>query len=458
MPMDRRRFLKLVGGLTGLALLAPWDLLEWFDLDARAAGVPLPQYYRVRPPILVTDFSSTTGMTITQGTGAVALDTDQTKVRTGTASLKIQQAASASSALVDLDCRNAVFGGSGSEGFLSATDHLWHLRCFVDVPNNQNNLSFFPSNTAGGFVDYWTQNVMGTQISTMRPGYWWDRVEGRPDWTIGEGSPSWNTPIRTLRIRPNANANGALTTWCDALYRGGYARPQILFVFDDSNVEQYTIAKPILDAYGIKSTFYLIADPISRNVGGSMTEAQTAQLYAEGHDLAFHQWTNGYNNYAELTSAQLAEECDQWIAYAGKMGWTRAMHHLAYPQGVTNSSIIQTVQSKGFETARGTLRLHQQHLLGLDNPYDVRGWMWASADGTAGAIAWMNNAVKYGCSLPLGFHQFHATVSSGAQISATDFTTICAYAKLLERAGLADLAVVSQWKQGIDAVARPVRP
>jgi len=35
----------------------------------------LPQNYVIRQPTLVTDFSSTTGMTLTQGTGSVALDT-----------------------------------------------------------------------------------------------------------------------------------------------------------------------------------------------------------------------------------------------------------------------------------------------------------------------------------------------------------------------------------------------
>jgi hypothetical protein len=34
--------------------------------------------YVIRQPTLVTDFSATTGMTLTQGTGSVALDTTST--------------------------------------------------------------------------------------------------------------------------------------------------------------------------------------------------------------------------------------------------------------------------------------------------------------------------------------------------------------------------------------------
>jgi hypothetical protein len=190
--------------------------------------------YVERPPTLVTDFSTTTGMTLTQGTGSVALDATSDYVRTGTKSLKIVQLASASSALVDLDMRNTAFGGTGSEGPSAAADNLWHLRCFVDNPANQLNLSFFVSNTAGGFADYFTQTVMGPALVSV-PNRWWDRVESRKDWSVAAGTPSWTTPVRTIRIRPGANANGTLTTWLDALYRGGYARPKVVITFDDSS-------------------------------------------------------------------------------------------------------------------------------------------------------------------------------------------------------------------------------
>ena len=48
------------------------------------AGMP----YVLRAPTLITDFSATTGMTLTQGTGSVALDTDATKRTVGSACSK----------------------------------------------------------------------------------------------------------------------------------------------------------------------------------------------------------------------------------------------------------------------------------------------------------------------------------------------------------------------------------
>lgn len=413
--------------------------------------MPAPLNYVLRPPVLVTDFSTTTGMTLTQGTGSVALDADPTYIRTGSNSLKIVQQPSASSALVDLDTRNAALGGTGAEGFSAVADNLWHLRSFVDTPANQNTLSLFISN-AVGFADYFAANELPSQLSTLRTSNWWDRVENRKDWVVGGGVPNWSNPIRTIRIRPTTNANGVLTTWLDALYRGGYARPKILITFDDSNDQQYNRAKPILDQFGLKGTFYCIGDPIARNVAGSLSVAQASTLYNEGHDLAFHQWLNTYNNYTELTSQQLDDEVTNWFNFATSNGWFRAMTDLAYPQGNNTAAIRVQLGQRGFQSGRTTLRSLQSHILGVDDMLDIRGYSWDAVDGTAGPIGWMNDAVSYGSTIFIAFHQHHATVSTGAQISDADFSTIMAHAARLHYGNLADVVTVSQWREGLGGV------
>ncbi len=414
--------------------------------------MPAPLNYVLRPPVLVTDFSTTTGMTLTQGTGSVALDADPTYIRTGSNSLKIVQQPSSFSALVDLDCRNAALGGTGAEGFSAVADNLWHLRSFVDTPANQSTLSLFISN-AVGFADYFAANALPTQLSASRTSHWWDRVENRKDWVVGGGAPNWSNPIRTIRIRPQANANGVLTTWLDALYRGGYARPKILITFDDSNDQQYNHAKPILDQFGLKGTFYCIGKPISENVSGSLTEAMADTLYADGHDLAFHQWQNGvYDNFSQITSAALQAEIDQWLSYSSRMGWDRARLDMAYPQGNNTAAIRAQLGQRGFQSGRTTLRLLQSHILGVDDMLDIRGYSWDASDGTAGPIGWMNDAVSYGSTIFIAFHQHHATVSTGAQISDADFSTIMAHAARLHYGNLADVVTVSQWREGLGGV------
>lgn len=403
--------------------------------------------YVIHAPTLITDFSSTTGMNLTQGTGSVALDSTAQYVRTGTQSLKIVQLASASSALVDIDMRNAAFGGNGSTGPTYSTKNLWHLRCFVDTPANQNNLSFFVSNGTT-FANYFVSQKMGPQISSSFTNHWWDRPENRKDWATGGGAPAWTSDIKTIRIRPNANANGTLTTWLDALYVGGYARPKILITFDDSNDTQYDYAKPILDEYGIKGTFYAIGKPMSAGTAGSLTTAQADELYEDGHDIAFHAWSNDYDNYSQLTSAELRTEIEHWRNFANAQDWDRAMFHLAYPQGNNSAAIRSVISGEGFLTARGTIRLLQSHLLGLDNPHHLRAYSWGAADGTAGPIAWMNDAVNYGSTIFIAFHIHDPDTSTGQQISNADFETIIRHAHKLQAGNLADVVTVSQWYKG----------
>lgn len=405
--------------------------------------------YVLRTPTLVTDFSNTTGMTLTQGTGSVALDTDQTYVRTGTKSLKIVQLASASSALVDLDCRTTALGGTGSEGFSAVADNLWHLRCYVDTPANQNNLSFFVSNTAGGFTNYFTQNVMGPQISSLT-NRWWDRVENRKDWTTGGGSPSWATPVRTIRIRPNANANGTLTTWLDALYRGGYARPKVVITFDDSSDGQYTIAKSVLDTYGFKATFYVIGSNVQSSTAGAISQVQADTLYAQGHDIGYHAWTNNdHNNYASLTTSELMASHNAWLAYASNRYPRSFMHH-AMPTGADSATVQASVKAAGFFSGRGTRRLIQNHLFGIDDMYNLRCYSLDFTTDTTNTIAAMSNtAITYGSTLFLNFHTLHATTTTGQQVSLADFTTIMGDLYRKKAGGLLDVVTVSEWYNGL---------
>lgn len=461
--LNRRALFKTIAavGLVEASRNLPWSLFERLGFTAKdwiAEAVTLTQNYKIRAPILVNDFSSSTGMTLTQGTGTVALETDLTYVRTGTKSLKIKQLASASSALVDLDCRTTAMGGTGAEGFSAAADNLWHLRCFIDTPNNQNNLSFFVSNTAGGFTDYFTQNVMGPQISSSLTGRWWDRVENRKDWTTGGGSPAWATPVRTIRIRPNANANGALTTWIDAVYRGGYARPHVIICFDDSSAEQYTLAKPVLDTFGLKGTFYCIGQNIANNTAGAISQAQADTLYAAGHDIAYHAWTNNdHNNYASLNAQDLQLSHANFQDWARARGYERSRFHHAMPNGTTTSLVTAVMQANGTLTGRGTLRLIQNHVLGLDDRFNLRAYSWAAADSTSGPLAWFQSCIAYGSTLFLVFHTIHATTSTGSQISVADFTTIMNNLAMLQRANLLDVSTVSSWYTGLSSgrVKRP---
>jgi peptidoglycan/xylan/chitin deacetylase (PgdA/CDA1 family) len=61
----------------------------------------------------------------------------------------------------------------------------------------------------------------------------------------------------------------------------------VILNFDDSLRSQHTNAKPILDKYGFKATFYVVCNYIGKN-DGYMNWNQIQTLHREGHDIASH--------------------------------------------------------------------------------------------------------------------------------------------------------------------------
>lgn len=58
----------------------------------------------------------------------------------------------------------------------------------------------------------------------------------------------------------------------------------VILNFDDGRKIQFTHAKPILDKYGFKATFYIVCDYIEKKPG-FMKWDEVKQLYEERHDI-----------------------------------------------------------------------------------------------------------------------------------------------------------------------------
>jgi len=61
----------------------------------------------------------------------------------------------------------------------------------------------------------------------------------------------------------------------------------VILNFDDGRRTQFTHAKPILDKYGLKATFYIVCNYIEKK-SGFMNWREVTQLYEEGHDIGSH--------------------------------------------------------------------------------------------------------------------------------------------------------------------------
>ena len=67
----------------------------------------------------------------------------------------------------------------------------------------------------------------------------------------------------------------------------------VILNFDDGRKSQYTQAKPILDKYGFKATFYAVCNYLD-NKKGYMSWKDIETLYKEGHDIGSHSMNHAH--------------------------------------------------------------------------------------------------------------------------------------------------------------------
>ncbi|MFL6317256.1 MAG: polysaccharide deacetylase family protein [Nitrososphaeraceae archaeon] len=79
--------------------------------------------------------------------------------------------------------------------------------------------------------------------------------------------------------------------------RGSNSNPSstdkvVILDFYDNDIGQFTYAKPILDKYGFKGTFFIVCNWASSHNPERMTWQEINQLYREGHDIESHTMTH----------------------------------------------------------------------------------------------------------------------------------------------------------------------
>ena len=62
----------------------------------------------------------------------------------------------------------------------------------------------------------------------------------------------------------------------------------VILTFDDGYKSQYTTAKPILDKYGFKGTFYVVCNYAQKIDTDRMNWTEVKELYPQGHDIGSH--------------------------------------------------------------------------------------------------------------------------------------------------------------------------
>ncbi|MGB7638012.1 MAG: polysaccharide deacetylase family protein [Nitrososphaeraceae archaeon] len=129
----------------------------------------------------------------------------------------------------------------------------------------------------------------------------------------------------------------------------------VIINFDDGSIGQYTYAKPILDKYGFKATFFIVCNYANYNYGGRyMNWQQVTQLQNDGMDIESH--SMNHKDLATLPVSDLDYEIGQskqCLIDHGINGDGTGIDMFAYPghSGADNPTIVNTV-AKYYDTAR----------------------------------------------------------------------------------------------------------
>ncbi len=123
----------------------------------------------------------------------------------------------------------------------------------------------------------------------------------------------------------------------------------VMVNFDDGYESIFSLGKPILDKYNIKTTQYIICGAVEK--GDYMNWNMVHAMQADGQDIQAHTMDHLHSNH--FSSSQLAYEFGQTAPCFANNG-TSGVHMMALPydEGYTNATVINA-ESKYYDMARG---------------------------------------------------------------------------------------------------------
>ena len=174
------------------------------------------------------------------------------------------------------------------------------------------------------------------------------------DWTArdSKNAKDYITPIATFKAHIKMLADsGYHTVSPDQLFAymtTGAKLPSkpILLTFDDTDLDQFTIARPTLDKYGYKAMYFVMTVSLGRP--HYMTKAMVKQLSDEGNIIGSHTWD--HHNVKKYQG-------QDWVTQIDKPTKTleditgKKISYFAYPFGLWNTQAFPELKKRGFVAA-----------------------------------------------------------------------------------------------------------
>lgn len=151
--------------------------------------------------------------------------------------------------------------------------------------------------------------------------------------TGGSVSKSASITVTPISTNPNQFPEGMVT-----------------LTFDDAWSSQYTNAVPILNASGMKGTFYMLSSVIQGSWQDYMTPPMAQAIANAGHEIAGHTIT--HPNLTALSSSQITNEITVSRTYLQNLTG-KSITSIAYPYGSVNTTVKNLTSQAGYTSGRG---------------------------------------------------------------------------------------------------------
>ncbi len=124
----------------------------------------------------------------------------------------------------------------------------------------------------------------------------------------------------------------------------------IMFTFDDTDMDQFTVAAPTLKKYGYKAVYFIMTVTIGKKgkFVDYMTKEQIKQLSDEGNVIGSH--TYDHKNFKKYQGKDWEEQLDKPTKKLEEITGKK-ITEFAYPFGLWNAQGIPELKKRGFRMA-----------------------------------------------------------------------------------------------------------
>jgi len=156
----------------------------------------------------------------------------------------------------------------------------------------------------------------------------------------------------------------------------------IMLTFDDTDLPQYTIAKPVMEKYGFKGMFFIMTVSLGRP--NYMSKEQVKQLSDAGNEIGSHTWD--HKNIKKFTDTDWAIQIDKPTKTLETITG-KPVKYFAYPFGLWNGAAIPQLKKHGFVAAFQLSAKRDES----DPLYTIRRMIVPGAWTAATLSAWMKH-------------------------------------------------------------------